>query len=124
MTNESEQLRQFLEDLHGGNWSAENVSGGQQLSPLIYAPVESDAHQQERMLHTLFLCFAYMLLFIPFLLCWNAIVRSLRRRQYLSPAQADTLLECAEESVRARMEGGGGEIRLAKFLPSNPPHKL
>lgn len=66
-----------------------------------------------QMMETIMLSLAYMLLFIPFLLCWNAVVRSLRRREYLSSAQADTLVECAEESVRDRIE----HIKLSNIPP-------
>lgn len=85
------------------------------LAPLVYWAEDSDGKENERMVHTMFLWGVYMLLFIPFMLCWNALVRSLRKRRYLSERQADTLVECAEESVRERMNG----IRLASMLGNN-----
>lgn len=79
------------------------------LGSLIYYGEESDGKRNERTVETMLMWGAYMLLFIPFMLCWNAMVRSLRQQRYLSERQADTLVECAEESMRERMN----EIRMA-----------
>lgn len=86
-----------------------------QFGPLIYYGPDSDGNKSERMAQTILMWGIYMCLFIAFFLCWNASVQALRKRRYLSERQADTLVECAEESVRERMNG----IRLAGLMSGN-----
>lgn len=95
----------------------ENITTTVHQGSLIYyyGDDSQNERQNERMMQTVLLWGAYMLLFIPFILCWNAVVRSLRQRRYLSEQQADTLVECAEESMRERING----IRLSSMIGNN-----
>jgi hypothetical protein len=76
---------------------------------LTYYGGEPPIGDDERALRWMLLSLMYMLMLLPFLLCWKSLLRMLRDRRCLSSSQADSLMEGAEETVHERMN----MVRLA-----------
>ena len=90
---------------------AGDVNGGGNPPPgmLTYYGGEPPVSGNEHALQLMLLSLMYMLMLIPFLLCWKSLLRMLRNRRCLSSSQAESLMEGAEETVHERIN----MVRLA-----------
>jgi hypothetical protein len=87
-----------------------NETGGSRLPGMLtYYGGEPPVSANERALALMLLSLMYMLMLLPFLLCWKSLLRMLRNRRCLSSSQAESLMEGAEETVHERIN----MVRLA-----------